>query len=70
MTKIERSSGVNNCPNSNAVTNYDNNGYVSSEIDWNGVETTYRRDANGLLLEKVHLRVNHLPNTLGLTHHI
>ncbi|MDQ9985232.1 RHS repeat domain-containing protein, partial [Acinetobacter baumannii] len=22
------------------------------EIDWNGVETTYRRDANGLLLEK------------------
>lgn len=51
LTKIERS-GVNNCPNSNAVTNYDNNGYVSSEIDWNGVETTYRRDANGLLLEK------------------
>ena len=69
LTKIERS-GVNNCPNSNAVTNYDNNGYVSSEIDWNGVETTYRRDANGLLLEKMNLLVNHLPNTLGLTHHI
>ncbi|WP_332605347.1 RHS repeat-associated core domain-containing protein [Acinetobacter sp. ESBL14] len=51
LTKIERS-GVNNCPNSNAVTYYDNKGYVSSEVDWNGVETTYQRDSNGLLLQK------------------
>lgn len=51
LTKIERS-GVSNCPNSSAVTNYDNKGYVISEVDWNGVEIIYQRDANGLLLQK------------------
>lgn len=30
------------------LINYDNNGYVSSETDWNGNQTTYVNDARGL----------------------
>lgn len=52
LSKIERS-GVNYCPNSSVSTSYDNNGYVSSKIDWNGITTEYTRDANGKVTQQI-----------------
>lgn len=52
LAKIERS-GVNNCPNSNAITTYDDNGYVISSKDWKGIETRYQRDGFGRVTQEI-----------------
>lgn len=51
LAKVERS-GVNNCPNSSMENTYDNNGYVISTKDWNGVETQYQRDRFGRVTQE------------------
>ncbi|EPF71944.1 RHS repeat-associated core domain-containing protein [Acinetobacter rudis] len=53
LSKIERS-GVNNCPNSSVSNNYDSNGYVISKKDWNGIETTYKRDSFGRITQEIY----------------
>jgi RHS repeat-associated protein len=45
-------SGVTNCPNAAASYTYDSNGFLASETDWNGNQTTYTYDASGRLLNK------------------
>lgn len=51
LAKVERS-GVNNCPNSTMENTYDNNGYVISTKDWNGIETQYQRDRFGRVTQE------------------
>lgn len=51
LAKVERS-GVNNCPNSSMENTYDNNGYVISTKDWNGIETQYQRDRFGRVTQE------------------
>lgn len=52
LVSMERS-GVNNCPNSNALTTYDSNGYIASKSDWNGVTVQYERDSSGRVIKEV-----------------
>ena len=51
LAKVERS-GINNCPNSSMENTYDNNGYVISTKDWNGIETQYQRDRFGRVTQE------------------
>lgn len=37
-----------NCPAASAAQTYDSNGFIASQVDWNGNLTTYVRDARGL----------------------
>ena len=48
LIRVDRS-GITNCPNASAVTNYDANGNPTSRIDWNGNETTSSYNAKGQL---------------------
>lgn len=62
LAKVERS-GVNNCPNSSMENTYDNNGYVISKKDWNGIETQYQRDRFGRVTqETVGVQLGNLSN--------
>lgn len=52
LARIENS-GVVNSPNNNLSITYDTKGFISSEIDGNGIETRYQRDSYGRVLSKV-----------------
>lgn len=48
LTGVSRS-GVSNCPNASATIQYDANGFIDYELDWNGARTESTYDARGLL---------------------
>ncbi len=52
VTSVSRA-GTSSCAAAAAHTSYDANGWVASQLDWNGVTTKYSHDDTGKLLETV-----------------
>jgi RHS repeat-associated protein len=52
LLSIERS-GVSNCADAMAETQYDANGYIAKQIDWRGNEVQFQNDSSGRLLQEI-----------------